>query len=208
MTTSEPADQPLARPRPKRAAVRARIVAAAQEAFLRDGYQRTNIGDIASAAGFSKGAIYSNFGGKADLFTAVINENTSALINTVLTSSERLVAAVQDPTAIDDLAGDVAEAVVADSPALTMLTEFRTLAAGDPELRAVYARLRVEQRQTLLTDLRSRTSGTPVVVDEAAAALIISLVHALSAEHAVAPEAMPEELIKKIIRTAMEGILQ
>ena len=207
MTISD-TDRPTIRPRPKRADVRARIVAAAQDAFLRDGYQRANIGDIAAAAGFSKGAVYSNFGGKADLFTAVINENTSTLINTVLTSSERLVAAVRDPAAIDELAADVADAVVAESPALTMLTEFRSLAAGDAELAAVYAKLRVEQRHTLLTDLQRRSAGTPAAVDEAAAALIISLIQSLSAEHAVAPAAMPRYLIKNTIRIAMKGILQ
>lgn len=207
-TPTSDTQQPSIRLRPKRSDVRARIVAAARDAFLRDGYQRANIDQIAAAAGFSKGAVYSNFGGKADLFTAVINENTSTLINTVLTSSQRLVAAVRDPAAIDELAADIADAVLAESPALTMLTEFRSLAAGDDELAAVYTRLRVEQRHTLLTDLHRRSAGVPAVVDEAAAALIISLVQSLSAEHAVAPDAMPPELIKNTIRIAMKGILQ
>lgn len=206
--TAKQTGQASIQPRPKRADVRARIVAAARDAFLRDGYQRANIGEIAAAAGFSKGAVYSNFGGKADLFTAVINENTSSLINTVLTSSERLVAALHDPSATEALAADVADAVVAQSPMLTMLTEFRSLAAGDAALAAVYAKLRIDQRHTLLTDLRRRTAGTPAVVDEAAAALIISLVQSLSAENAVAPDAMPRELIKDTIRVAMKGILQ
>lgn len=197
-----------AQPRPKRADVRARILAAAREAFLRDGYQRANLGEIAATAGFSKGAVYSNFGGKADLFTAVINEHTSTLINTALTSSERLVAAATDPAAIDQVAADVADTVVANAPSLTMLMEFRSLAAGDPELAAVYTRLRTEQRQNLLADLRRRTAGTAATIDEPAAALILSLVQSLSAEHAVAPDAMPGTLIKDTIRIAIKGILQ
>jgi len=199
---------PPAQPRPKRAAVRNRIIAAAQQAFLRDGYQRTSIGDIAAAAGFSKGAVYSNFGGKADLFTAVINEHTSALINTTLTSSERLVAAVSDPAAIDQVAADVADTIVANAPTLTMLMEFRSLAAGDPELAAVYSNLRADQRRTLLSDLRRRTANTTAEIDEAAAALILSLVQSLSSEYAVAPDVMPRELIKDTIRIAIKGILQ
>lgn len=195
-------------PRPKRADVRARILAAAREAFLRDGYQRANLGEIAATAGFSKGAVYSNFGGKADLFTAVINEHTNTLINTTLTSSERLVAAVTDPAAIDQVAADVADTVVANAPSLTMLMEFRSLAAGDPELVAVYTRLRTEQRQNLLADLRRRTAGAAARIDEPAAALILSLVQSLSAEHAVAPDAMPRTLIKDTIRIAIKGILQ
>lgn len=138
----------------------------------------------------------------------MINEHTSTLINTTLSSSERLVAAVTDPAAVDEVAEDVADTIVGNSQALTMLVEFRSLAAGDPELAAVYARLRTEQRRNLLEDLRRRTAGTPVRIDEAAAALILALVQSLSSEHAAASEAMPRELIKGTIRIAVRGILQ
>lgn len=208
MVSSASGEQNVVQPRPKRADVRTRILDAAREAFLRDGYQRTNLGDVAAAAGFSKGAVYSNFGGKADLFTAVVNEQTSSLINTALTSSERLVAAVTDPAAIDQVAADVADTVVANAPLMSMLIDFRSLAAGDPELAAVYTRLRTEQRQNLLADLRHRTAGTPAVIEEPAAALILALVQSLSTEHAVAPDAMPRTLIKDTIRVAIKGILQ
>jgi AcrR family transcriptional regulator len=199
---------PTVQPRPKRADVRARIITAARDAFLRDGYQRTNLGEVAAAAGFSKGAVYSNFGGKADLFTAVINEHTSTLVNTTLTSSERLVAAATDPEAIEDVAADVADTIVANAQALTMLVEFRTLAASNPDLAAVYTRIRTDQRQNLLADLRHRTADTPARIDEAAAALILSLVQSLSSDYAVSPEAMPPKLIKDTIRIAIKGILQ
>lgn len=207
MAINDRSDQPVAQPRPKRVDVRARIVAAARQAFLRDGYQGTNLGEVAAAAGFSKGAVYSNFGGKADLFTAVINEHTSSLVDTALASSERLVAAATDPTAIDAVAADVADLVVANAPALAMLMEFRSLAATDPDLASRYAKLRTEQRRQLLADVRRRTAGIPVTVDEAGAALILSLVQSLSAEHAVAPEAMPRKLIKDTVRIALRGIL-
>lgn len=206
--STESREQSVVQQRPRRADVRARILAAAREAFLRDGYQRTNLGEVAASAGFSKGAVYSNFGGKADLFTAVINEHTSSLIDTALTSSERLVAAVSDPAAIDQVAADVADTVVANAPSLTMLMEFRSLAAGNPELAAVYARLRIEQRRNLLADLHRRTARTTAVIDEPAAALILSLVQSLAGEHAVAPEAMPRALIKDTVRIAIKGILQ
>jgi AcrR family transcriptional regulator len=208
MAAAGKTDPPAAQSRPKRADVRARILDAARAAFVRDGYQRTNLGEIAAAAGFSKGAVYSNFGGKADLFTAVINEHTAMLINTALSSSERLMAAMTDPAAIDEVADDVAELIVANAPALTMLTEFRSLAAGHPELAKIYADLRTEQRQNLLADLHRRTAGTTLTLDEADAALILSLVQSLSAEHAAAPDAMPRELIKRTVRTAIKGILR
>jgi AcrR family transcriptional regulator len=50
---------------------RERILDAADELFLNNGFTRTTVQDIAAYAGYTTGAIYSNFGGKADLFLAV-----------------------------------------------------------------------------------------------------------------------------------------
>lgn len=43
--------------------------------FARDGYHQANLALIAAEAGYSKGAVYSNFDGKADLFLAVLDQN-------------------------------------------------------------------------------------------------------------------------------------
>lgn len=51
------------------------IVFAAREAFAEGGYHAANLEAIARRAGFSKGAVYSNFAGKAELFLAVIDAN-------------------------------------------------------------------------------------------------------------------------------------
>lgn len=47
------------------------ILAAAEEAFLRDGFSAARVGAIASAAGTSKQTIYARFGSKERLFVAV-----------------------------------------------------------------------------------------------------------------------------------------
>ncbi|TDE99040.1 TetR/AcrR family transcriptional regulator [Occultella glacieicola] len=51
------------------------LVVAARQAFAEHGYHAANLEAIAREAGFSKGAVYSNFDGKADLFLAVIDAN-------------------------------------------------------------------------------------------------------------------------------------
>lgn len=51
------------------------IVFAAREAFAEDGYHAANLEMIARRAGFSKGAVYSNFANKAELFLAVVDTN-------------------------------------------------------------------------------------------------------------------------------------
>lgn len=52
---------------------------AALDAFSRDGYHATSLEGIANEAGFSKGAVYSNFTGKPDLFLALMEFNLKML---------------------------------------------------------------------------------------------------------------------------------
>lgn len=51
------------------------LVVAAQRAFSRDGFHGANLTAIAAEAGFTKGAIYSNFTSKAELFLAVLDRD-------------------------------------------------------------------------------------------------------------------------------------
>lgn len=53
------------------------LVSAAREAFAEEGFHRANLEQIAHRAGYSKGAVYSNFEGKAALFLAVLDANLS-----------------------------------------------------------------------------------------------------------------------------------
>lgn len=54
-----------------RARTRADLLEAAAKVFKRRGYERASITEIADEAGYSHGAVYSNFAGKEDLFLAL-----------------------------------------------------------------------------------------------------------------------------------------
>jgi AcrR family transcriptional regulator len=53
------------------ARTRADLIEAAARVFDRRGYERASIAEIADLAGYSHGAVYSNFDGKEDLFLAL-----------------------------------------------------------------------------------------------------------------------------------------
>lgn len=59
-------------PERRRQLTRDALIAAATEVFTRKGLQAASLEEIADAAGFTKGAIYSNFGSKEELLHAVI----------------------------------------------------------------------------------------------------------------------------------------
>src|SRR5579871_2033377 len=63
------------RTRPTREATRARLFEAAAEVFERDGIGATSVEAIAESAGFSRGAIYSNFAGKDELIIAMLEDH-------------------------------------------------------------------------------------------------------------------------------------
>src|SRR4051812_48265645 len=69
----------MARPRrltraEKQAATRRDVLAAAAGVFAERGFAGATLAEIADRAGYSHGAVYSNFVGKDDLFLAVIEE--------------------------------------------------------------------------------------------------------------------------------------
>lgn len=53
---------------------RARLIEAAENVFIRFGFDASPVERIAGAAGFSRGAFYSNFRNKDELFLAVLNQ--------------------------------------------------------------------------------------------------------------------------------------
>ena len=57
----------------RQAQTREALVSVARELFLRDGFAATSLDRVAVAAGFSKGAVYSNFSGKEELGLAVLD---------------------------------------------------------------------------------------------------------------------------------------
>ncbi|HSJ18649.1 MAG TPA: helix-turn-helix domain-containing protein [Solirubrobacterales bacterium] len=59
---------------------REELVAAAARVFARRGYHRATVDEIASEAGYSTGAVYSNFDGKEALFLAIADRQVEARV--------------------------------------------------------------------------------------------------------------------------------
>lgn len=114
---------------------RAALVFAAREVFARDGYHGAGLDVIAREAGFSKGVVYSNFTGKADLFLAVMDEN----IATIRLDPARggVMDAPGGASTPDMTAAEFKEALRGFSLATL---EFIAVAARDPRLHAEIAK--------------------------------------------------------------------
>src|SRR5262245_33076884 len=64
----------------RREQTRSELVAAARSVFLRRGFHAASLDEIAAEAGFTKGAVYSNFAGKDELFVAVLAAHFAARV--------------------------------------------------------------------------------------------------------------------------------
>ena len=74
-------------PERRRAMTRRHLLDAAADVFARQGFHGSTIDEIAKAAGFTKGAVYSNFTSKDDLFLALLDdriERQFAIVTEVL----------------------------------------------------------------------------------------------------------------------------
>jgi AcrR family transcriptional regulator len=116
---------------------RALLLDAARRVFLERGYYAATLDQIADEAGFSKGAVYSRFASKADMFLALLEDRIT----------ER---AAQNTRLAGELAGtgnfaallELAEQAERGAPGWRLLvTEFRVHAARDPGLNRRYASL-------------------------------------------------------------------
>jgi len=66
-----------------------RLLDAAEEVFVRDGYESAQLDEIAARAERSKGAVYTHFKSKEDLFLALFENRTRSAINRLLDSRRR-----------------------------------------------------------------------------------------------------------------------
>ncbi|MFW6725033.1 TetR/AcrR family transcriptional regulator [Streptomyces sp. MAR4 CNY-716] len=99
-------DRTTPQPARGRVAKRQAITVAARAVFGRDGYARAGIEVIAAEAGVSTRTIYNHFGGKEQLFAAVIEESSA-------TAADKLVRLIDDH--LDHVAGtaDLQAALIA-----------------------------------------------------------------------------------------------
>ena len=118
----------------KRERTRAALVAATLAVVAERGFAGASLDEIAARAGMTKGAVYSNFGSKAELLLAAIGAKGLTLEpmrSKDVTLREHLEA----------MAGELADMLTRARGEAAFLAEFQLYALGDPEVRRSLASL-------------------------------------------------------------------
>jgi AcrR family transcriptional regulator len=178
------------------ARTRAQLLRTARELFLRDGYLATSLDKVAEEAGFSKGAVYSNFRRKDQLCLAVLDEIRAERAAEVA----GLLAAPDTEERLRRFE-EWAERVIGDPQWTALEFEFAVQARRDPALREELAnRLTAvgEVVESAVANVADGRATPPMRTDEAATALLCLGV-GLGLFRSIAP-AMPVKALVNTVR--------
>jgi len=180
------------------------LLDAAGVAFRRDGYLAATVDAIADVAGLTKGAVYSHFTSKADLFLTLLEELVAQR------SAHNAAAAAHASDAESAVALlDIARVPSVDDPEWRLaLLEFRVVAARDPELNARYARVHdvtIEGVSQMFAAMYEQAGIDPPLPLRALARAALGMDTGAFLEEVVAGHPVPPE-IAGVLRTRLFGV--
>jgi AcrR family transcriptional regulator len=143
-----PVDQTPKRVTRRRVRTRARLLDAAFAVFAAKGYGHVSIEEVCEAAGFSRGAFYSNFATLDELFFALYQERADLIADQVSDALAQDGPDLDVPAAVDR----VTEVLLLDVDWLLVKTDFLVHAARDPAV----ARTLLDHRARLRAAIADR----------------------------------------------------
>jgi len=183
------------------------VLDAARRVFLDRGYGGATVDAIAEEAGFSKGVVYSQFGSKADMFMALLEQR----ITERAAQNERLVAGKSLAEAARELLLAADRDVVSEQGWAQLLVEFRAHAARDPVLNRRYVdahRRTVAQLAALLTRLHDQAGTSPAAPVTSMAEFVLAMGAGVTLERAANPAALPMDDGIAMMLRALMGVTQ
>ncbi|MBK1783751.1 TetR/AcrR family transcriptional regulator [Prauserella cavernicola] len=193
-------------PRVRRDEVRRRLLDAAAVVFAERGYQAARLDEIAHAAGFTKGAVYSNFAGKHALLAELIDQHvrTEFAVN-----ADEIRARNRPDQALEDIAGAFAAGIVEEGTWTRLLVEIAQQAGHDADVREVYVGVRRTLRDELAAALTKAFDelGIELAVPAQQLALTLqSLRLGLALEHGTDPEQADLAAIRAVFTDTLRGL--
>jgi AcrR family transcriptional regulator len=183
---------------------REELVAAAAKVFARRGYHKATVEEIAAEAGFSTGAVYSNFAGKEELFLALADRQVKDRVAEIGAVAD---AAESEGEADAEAAEQFRAFLEADPDWPLLFYEFWSLSVRNPELQGELAKRREAIRDALADTLERVAKELDFKLRFPAPALataIAASLNGLAFERAADPKALPDEVFAEFI-TAVLG---
>jgi AcrR family transcriptional regulator len=174
--------------------------------FLERGYLDSSLDDIASRAGLSKGAVYSNFASKHEIFGVLLTERMSQMrdLGTQATDGS-------SPAAYGHRGSEVlADNLLGDSAWIELVLEFASRAGKDEAVREIYGPYLRFLHQTVQHTLTTGSIRVPRPDDDSAeliSVILIALHSGLTLGRAADPARFNRDLIEKAFSTVLAALL-
>jgi AcrR family transcriptional regulator len=198
--------EPLTQDR-RRQLTREHLLAAAAQVFAERGFHGATLDEVARVAGFTKGAVYSNFASKDDLFLALFRANYEREMEglvSILGSS-----GVPPGDRLDDFVALIQKESGQTSATSLLNQEFWLYAARNPEARARLVAIDEEAIQALADLLQSerRHEGLEPLDDAVRAARVIEvLFRGIGLLRVMQPDVVDDEFLEAAIEFVARGL--
>ena len=173
------------------------LLSAAERVFAERGFHAATLDEVAAAAGFTKGAVYSNFKNKEDLFLALIEAaypREMAALKQTLEGSE-----IPPEARLGDFVGLI-RTEVARTPENwgALYLEFTLYALRNPTARE---RLNELERADIdaIAEIIGSHAQRETVPAERSARIIVALFRGISLMRALDPDAAGEDLLEEAV---------
>jgi AcrR family transcriptional regulator len=188
-----------------KANTRERLLVAARKVFARHGFHGASVEEIAAEAGFSTGALYSNFDGKEDLFLVLmereIDEHAREIAEAVSvrqTVSERATGGARQWMTMIEREPEV----------LLLFMEFWAYGVRDagvrPKVAARFAQVR-EMLTRLIADSAREFDLELDIPAEQLAVAIDAIADGIARQKLADPEAVPDDLMGRVLSVLLAG---
>jgi AcrR family transcriptional regulator len=178
----------------RRSETRRRLVEAATKVVAEKGFDGATVDDIAEAAGFSVGALYSNFSGKDELFLVVFDGHL-----------EWFEQRMNEGRTVDDPAKAIADwfgALSQNKHQFLVFVDFWAYAVRRPKLRREFAKRMGQMRGAVagLLEARAADAERPLPLDaDTLALLVLALWRGLTLEKLANSRAVPDDEIGRLL---------
>ena len=183
----------------RQAQTRRELIDTAERLFTRHGFHATGVADVATEAGYTTGAVYSNFASKEDLFLAVYERKAEA----ARLHAERAFKELGPPEALERLSVDTAARRGRDDGWLAVFLEFWAHVVRTPELRERFAEIHARAMQPVadaVDELTGRRVGTAIT----AAMNVMQM--GLALERLTRPGVVEPELAARVVRLVLADL--
>lgn len=191
----------------RRQRTRLELVEGAGRVFARRGYHGASVEEIAAEAGYTTGAVYSNFKGKEDLFLA-LNDHE---LEKRLYDYRAVVNAVDSAEGAEQTASKRFGSFIRDDPDWPLLFfEFWAYGARNRRLRREFVEQRKAEVKIIAAAVERQTAAAGVELplpSEQVAVGIGALVNGLAFERVLDPDSVPDELFGLILSRLVVGLL-